>query len=162
MWQELSGRDKFRAGAAIFGMALGVFLAVLFAVMGYPFHAATSLFITANFAFGLYAKVIKPASKERQPRTFRAVAQECIEGRKRRVFADYESLMDNLILPRWGDTALKDITHAELQRWISGLSASESEAAVIQVHQCMSEVLKYAIDTDRLTRNVAVGIELPA
>jgi hypothetical protein len=62
------------------------------------------------------------------------------------------------------------ITHADVQRWISGLSANgsvrkegkgPSASRVIQTHQCMSAVLKYAIRTDRLTKNVANAIELP-
>jgi integrase len=84
--------------------------------------------------------------------------------------AGYESLLDNLILPRWRETKLKDITHADVQRWISGLSVDGSvrtegkgfsPSRVIQAHQCMSAVLKYAIRTDRLAKNVANGIELP-
>jgi site-specific recombinase XerC len=84
--------------------------------------------------------------------------------------AGYESLLDNLILPRWRDTKLKDITHADVQRWIPGLSVDGSvrtegkglsPSRVIQAHQCMSAVLKYAIRTDRLAKNVANGIELP-
>jgi integrase len=84
--------------------------------------------------------------------------------------AGYKSLLDNLILPRWRDTKLRDSTHADLQRWISGLSANGSvrkegkglsASRVIQAHQCMSAVFKYAIRTDRLVKNVANGIELP-
>jgi integrase len=76
----------------------------------------------------------------------------------------------NLILPRWRDTKLTDITHGDLQRWISGLSVNGSvrtegkglsASRVIQTHQCMSAVFKYAIRTDRLVKNVANGIELP-
>ena len=36
------------------------------------------------------------------------------------------SLLDNLILLRWRDTMVKDITHADVQRWISGLSVDGS------------------------------------
>ena len=65
---------------------------------------------------------------------------------------------------------LKDITHADVQRWVSGLSVNGSVrtegkglsgSRVIQAHQCLSAVLKYAIRTDRLARNVAMGVELP-
>ncbi len=105
--------------------------------------------------------------------TFGTVAKEWLEGkgaRKPKTVAGYESLLDHLILPRWRDTKLKDITHADVQRWVSGLSASGSvrtegkglsASRVIQAHQCMSAVLKYAIRTDRLSKNVATSIELP-
>ncbi len=105
--------------------------------------------------------------------TFGTVAAEWRDGkaaRKPKTVAGYRSLLDNLILPRWEDTALKDITHGDLQRWVSGLSSNGSArfkdkglsaSRVVQAHQCMSAVLKYAIRTDRLVKNVADGIELP-
>jgi integrase len=105
--------------------------------------------------------------------TFGDVAEEWLatkSTRKPKTVAGYRSLLDNLILPRWRDTAVKSITHRDLQGWISGLCAnggvrvkgkSLGASRVRQTHQCVSAVLKYAIRTDRLGRNVAVGIELP-
>jgi integrase len=105
--------------------------------------------------------------------TFGVVAAEWLESKaakKPKTTAGYKSLLDNLILPRWGEAKLKEITHGDLQRWISGLSVNGSArfegkglsaSRVIQAHQCMSAVLKYAIRTDRLARNVATGVELP-
>jgi integrase len=105
--------------------------------------------------------------------TFDTVAAEWLEGKatkKPKTVAGYESLLDNLILPRWRDTKLRDITHADVQRWISGLSVNGSvrkegkglsASRVIQAHQTMSAVLKYAIRTDRVAKNVATGVELP-
>jgi hypothetical protein len=72
--------------------------------------------------------------------------------------------------PGWRDTKLKDITHGDVQRWISGLSVNGSvrtegnglsPSRVIQTQQCLPAVLKYAMRTDRLLKNVANGIELP-
>lgn len=105
--------------------------------------------------------------------TFRAVATEWLEGkgtREPKTVAGYRSLLDKLILPHWGDEKLKDITHADVQRWVSQLSTSGSvrtegkglsASRVIQAHQCLSAVLKYAIRTERLSKNVATGVELP-
>ncbi|RFZ40884.1 putative prophage phiRv2 integrase [Mycobacterium marinum] len=105
--------------------------------------------------------------------TFGVVAKEWLAGkgtRKPKTVAGYESLLDHLVLPRWRGVKLKDITHGDVQRWVSGLSANGSvrmegrglsASRVIQAHQCMSAVLKYAIRTDRLAKNVAAGIELP-
>jgi integrase len=105
--------------------------------------------------------------------TFKVVADEWIAGKatkKPKTVAGYKSLLNTLILPRWGDTKLKDITHADFQRWITGLSADGSArfegeglsgSRVVQTHQCMSAILKYAIRTNRITKNVATGIELP-
>lgn len=105
---------------------------------------------------------------------FGVVAAEWLAGKatknKPKTVAGYESLLDNLLLPRWRDTRLKDMTHAEVQRWISGLSLSGSTrfegkglsaSRVVQAHQCLSAVLKYAVRTERLAKNVAVGVELP-
>ncbi len=123
--------------------------------------------VTADVVRGEYV------SPGRSTATFGVVAQEWLDGkggRKPKTVAGYVSLLDNLILPRWRDTKLKDITHADVQRWISGLSVDGSvrtegkglsPSRVIQTHQCMSAVLKYAIRTDRLAKNVANGIELP-
>jgi integrase len=105
--------------------------------------------------------------------TFGVVAGEWLESKaakKPNTTAGYRSLLDTLILPRWGETKLKEITHGDLQRWISGLSVNGSArfegkglsaSRVIQSHQCMNAVLKYAIRTDRLARNVATGVEFP-
>lgn len=104
---------------------------------------------------------------------FRGVAEEWIAGkgaRRPKTVAGYRSILDTLILPRFGDTKLLDITHGDVQKWISGLSVSGgikregkglSPSRVIQTHQCLSAILKYAIRTERLSRNAADGIELP-
>lgn len=124
---------------------------------------------------GLTAEVVKGTyvSPRKSAVLFETVADEWLEGkgsRKAKTVAGYKSLLDTLILPRWGDFKLSDITHGEVQRWINGLSVDGSTrtlgkglspSRVIQVHQCMSAVLKYAMRTERLARNVADGIELP-
>ena len=105
--------------------------------------------------------------------TFGVVASEWLESKAAKApktVAGYRSLLDKLILPRWRDTKLKDITHAEVQRWISGLSVDGSvrtegkglsASRVIQTHQCMSAILKYSIRTERLSKNAATGVQLP-
>ncbi|PVA58089.1 site-specific integrase [Mycobacteroides abscessus] len=104
---------------------------------------------------------------------FRDVAEEWIASkgtRKPKTVAGYRSILDTLILPRFGDTALSDIAHGDVQRWITGLSADGSiktagkglsASRVIQAHQCLGAVLKYAIRTERVGKNAADGIELP-
>jgi integrase len=123
--------------------------------------------VTADVVRGTYV------SPRTSAVTFGAVAEEWLEGkatRKPKTVAGYKSLLDNLILPRWGETRLKEMTHSDLQRWINGLSANGSArfegkglspSRVIQAHQCVGAVLKYAIRTDRLVKNIALGIELP-
>lgn len=122
--------------------------------------------VTADVVRGTY---VSP----RNAVTFGEVAAEWLDGkatRKPKTVAGYKSLLDNLILPQWGETKLKEITHGDLQRWISGLSADGSTrfedrglspSRVVQTHQCVGAILKYAIRTDRLVKNAAAGIELP-
>ncbi|OBB26307.1 hypothetical protein A5792_04240 [Mycolicibacterium peregrinum] len=124
----------------------------------------------------LTAEVVKGSyvSPHKSAVLFRDVAQEWLDGkgaRKAKTVAGYKSLLDTLILPKWGDMKLSDITHGDLQRWISGLSVNGSTktegkglsaSRVIQAHQCFGAVLKYAQRTDRVGRNVAEGIELPS
>lgn len=110
---------------------------------------------------------------ERSGEAFRVVAAEWIAGkaqRKVKTVAGYESILETLVLPRWGDTPINAIRHGDLQQWISGLSVNGSvrsegkglsASRVGQTRQVISAVLKYAVRTDRLVKNVADGIELP-
>jgi integrase len=123
--------------------------------------------VTADVVRGTYV------SPRHSAVSFGSVAAEWLEGkatRKPKTVAGYKSLLDTLILPRWEDVKLTEISHADLQRWISGLSVNGSTrtegnglsaSRVIQTHQCISAVLKYGMRTERLARNVAAGIELP-
>lgn len=123
--------------------------------------------VTAEVVKGTYV------SPHKSGVLFRAVADEFLASkatRKPKTVASYQSLLDTLILPRWGDVKLSDISHGDLQRWVSGLSVDGSvrkagnglsASRVRQAHQCMSAVLKYGIRTERLAKNVANGIELP-
>ncbi|ORA38714.1 tyrosine-type recombinase/integrase [Mycobacterium aquaticum] len=123
----------------------------------------------------LTAEVVKGryVSPHKSSALFRDIAEEWIEGKSARApktVAGYRSLLDTLILPRWGDVKLSGITHGEVQKWITGLSVNGSvrtegkglsASRVIQTHQCLSAVLKYAMRTERIGKNVADGIELP-
>lgn len=100
---------------------------------------------------------------------------------KQSTMAGYRSLLDNTVLPRWGDTRLSDITHADLQDWINWLTTSPdarqfrtteanrknakrsplSAGRAIHAHRLTKQVLAYAIRTKRLVQNPADGIELP-
>lgn len=84
--------------------------------------------------------------------------------------AGYRSLLDTLVLPRWQDVELGNITFEDLQQWVTGLSVNGSvkkegqglsASRVIQAHQVVSQVLKYAVRAKHLPANPADGIELP-
>lgn len=84
--------------------------------------------------------------------------------------AGYRSILDTLVLPRWGETGIGEIRHEELQQWISSLSvegASKrtgrqlSASRIRQTHQQMNAIYKYAIRVGRVAVNPTIGIELP-
>lgn len=85
--------------------------------------------------------------------------------------AGYRSLLDTLVLPYWESLRLIDIDFTAVQEWVSSLSAPGggsrfsdrglSPSRVIQAHQVLSAVLKFAVRSGLLIRNPAEDIELP-
>lgn len=87
-----------------------------------------------------------------------------------KTIAGYRSLLDVVVLPRWGEVVLREVTFEDLQDWVSGLSVNGSSrfdgkglsaSRVIQAHQVVSQVLRYAVRAKHLPANPADGIELP-
>jgi integrase len=103
--------------------------------------------------------------------TFRAVAEKWYitkQGaqRKPKTLVGYRSILDTLVLPRWGDTPIKAITYGNLSAWLSGLSVDGSQAGtglsasrVLQTHQLMGAVYKYAVKAGLATKNVTAEID---
>ncbi|AEJ92138.1 tyrosine integrase [Mycobacterium phage Yeet] len=83
----------------------------------------------------------------------------------------YRNILDTIVLPKWGKDSLASIDHESLQDWINELSTTSeyrtkgsggfSASRTIQIHLVMNGVLKYAVRTERITRNPAEGLELP-
>ncbi len=71
----------------------------------------------------------------------------------------YEGILSAHILPRWGDLPLSQVTHSEVQAWLSGLALAP--ASVRKVHRVFSQILTVAVKDGRLARNVAQGVSLP-
>lgn len=105
--------------------------------------------------------------------TFGVIAERWIQTKATRApktVAGYRSLLDVVVLPRWRDVPLRDVSFEELQQWVSGLSVNGSTrfegkglspSRVIQAHQVVSQVLRYAVKAKHLPANPADGIELP-
>ena len=105
--------------------------------------------------------------------TFEALAQRWMQTKATRApktVAGYRSLLDVVILPRWGDVPLRAVTFEGLQQWVSALSVNGSTrfdgrglsaSRVIQAHQVVSQILRYAVKAKHLPANPADGIELP-
>ena len=90
--------------------------------------------------------------------------------RSPKTVAGYRSLLDTVVLPRWSDVALRDVSFEDYQTWVSGLSVTGSTkrpgkglsaSRVIQAHQVASQILRYAVRAKHLPANPADGIELP-
>ena len=74
-----------------------------------------------------------------------------------------EVTMNNQVLPRFGDTALNDITNSDVRRWVvelmaSGLSAATTRKAVFALRQA----LESAVADQRIVHNAALAIPLPS
>jgi integrase len=103
--------------------------------------------------------------------TFRAVAERWFttkEGaqRKPKTLVGYRSILDTLVLPKWGDTPMKEIAYPDLSAWIAGLSVNGSQAGtglsasrIRQTHQLMGAVFKYAVRAGLASRNIAAEID---
>src|SRR5215216_4072365 len=75
---------------------------------------------------------------------------------------DYETLLNNQVLPAFGDLMLTAIDALAVREWVAelvagGLSAKRARKA----HHVLSQILSSAVDGGRLPRNVAEGIKLP-
>lgn len=64
------------------------------------------------------------------------------------------------ILPTWGTVRLADVSHADVQRWASRLSAGSEPATVRKIHRVLSLILELAVRDGRLSRNPAASIKL--
>jgi integrase len=105
--------------------------------------------------------------------TFGALAERWIKTKGTRApktVAGYRSLLDTLVLPRWRDVALRDMSFDGIQEWVSGLSVGGSArweghglsaSRVIQAYQVVSQVLRFAVRANYLAANPADDIELP-
>jgi integrase len=101
--------------------------------------------------------------------TFRTVAENWMLTKahpRPKTLAGYRSILDTLVLPRWGETPLKAITYGELSSWLSALSVDGSQVGtglsasrIIQTHQLIGAVFKYAVKAGLASKNVAAEIE---
>ena len=73
-----------------------------------------------------------------------------------------EGIVRNYIVPRWGSTKLRDISHAEVQAWVTELMAGGLSASSVQrAYGLLSQMLDLAVRDRRLTANPAKSVKLP-
>lgn len=118
--------------------------------------------LTADIQRGAYVDPRKSAE------TFASVAEEWFSTKQHRqpkTIAGYRSLLDTLVLPRWGDVQLKKIDYGSYRTWLGSLAVDGSQTGkglsasrITQTHQLVGAVLKYAVRTGKIAKNVAAGI----
>jgi len=65
------------------------------------------------------------------------------------------------VAPRWSSARLSEVSHADVQAWVSELAEKRSASAAIKAHRVLSLVLALAVRDGRLVRNPAENIGLP-
>lgn len=73
----------------------------------------------------------------------------------------YAGIVRKHIRPRWGTTRLADLTHADVQSWVTKLCRGAAPATVRKTHRVLSLILALAVRDGRLLRNPAADIKLP-
>jgi integrase len=73
----------------------------------------------------------------------------------------YASVVRKHVVPEWGELALADVSHADVQAWVSRLTAAQSASTARKAHRVLSLVLSLAVRDGRLVKNPADGIGLP-
>lgn len=115
---------------------------------------------------------------------FSTVAEEWFIGKraslKPSTVGGYRSLLDMTILAKWGDTRLADITHGDVQRWVTWMTTAKearqprtndevknakreplSARRAEQALGVFKQILSYAIRTKRLASNPADDVAKP-
>jgi hypothetical protein len=73
----------------------------------------------------------------------------------------YAGIVSVHILPRWKDVRLGDVSHADVQAWVSELGQTGAPATVRKNCAVLSLILTLAVKDGRLARNPATGVNLP-
>lgn len=126
-----------------------------------------------NFLNGLTADVQRGEyiDPRKSSESFDSVAEQWFltkQGarRKPKTLAGYRSLLDTLVLPRWGGVPLKSINYEQYSTWLASLAVDGSQrgtglsaSRISQAHQLVGAVLKYAQRTGKIAKNVALEIK---
>jgi len=73
----------------------------------------------------------------------------------------YAGIVRRHVTPTWGRVRLADVSHAEVQRWVTRLAAQHEPATARKIHRVLSLILDLAVRDGRLARNPAANIRLP-
>ena len=73
----------------------------------------------------------------------------------------YAGILRTHVHPRWDRVKLANVSHADVQAWVTELARHRSPATVQKIHRVLSLILDMAVKDGRLARNVAGGVNLP-
>jgi integrase len=91
-------------------------------------------------------------------------AQRWLEGQahlKPTTHSRYAGILSKHIHPKWDRVKLANVSHADVQAWVTELARDHAPATVQKIHRVLSLVLDMAVKDGRLARNVATGVNLP-
>ena len=73
----------------------------------------------------------------------------------------YRHLCAKQVLPALGAWKLRDLSAAEVDQWLAGLSLSHSTRTVQEIRACLNRSVKRAMARDKVKRNVVELTEVP-
>ena len=73
----------------------------------------------------------------------------------------YAGILRTRIHPKWDRVKLANVSHGDVQAWVTELARHHSPATVQKIHRVLSLVLDMAVKDGRLASNVAGGVNLP-
>ena len=129
--------------------------------------------ITTRLTTGSYA------DPHRGTTTFDKVATDWLASKvnlKPKTKAGYVSVLETVVLPKWGEVKLRDLDHAGIQEWVAWLATDPdarkrksndkdrtglSPARVIHAYQVVHQVLRYAVRSKLIAVNPAADVQLP-
>lgn len=75
--------------------------------------------------------------------------------------ARYLGIVHTHVLPEWGELALADVSHADVQAWVSKLAAQRSASTARKAHRVLSLLFSLAVRDGRVVKNPADRVGLP-
>ncbi|TQO19682.1 site-specific recombinase XerD [Rhodoglobus vestalii] len=73
----------------------------------------------------------------------------------------YDQALRKHVLPRWAKTRLNDVSHSDVQSWVTSLSATHGGSSVKQTYLVLAGIFKFAARDGLVVRNPCEGIRLP-
>src|SRR4051812_3016559 len=80
---------------------------------------------------------------------------------KPKTLSSYRSLLTTRVLPAWDQIALTRIRHSDVVAWVAAMRAELSASRTRQAYHLLFSMLADAVKDNRLTRNPALGVDLP-